>query len=229
MGYNGVYHGMEALTNNPRDCEMWWDALRAKYDGKGKVFGRKEFDQLLGHCQAISDIPAICFAEDLIRAYPEAKVILTVRDVDKWHESAKKSVMRAQDNHPLFFWPMVIMDQLLRMPWRWSRLTMLKAKHILWGNDFEKNGRRAFEEHYKRIQSLVPSDRLLLYHVSDGWEPLCKFLGQPIPSFPMPHLNDTEMYSTAFFARRMYHFMRYGVRIAQIAAFISLMLLWGII
>ena len=61
-------------------------SLEAKYDGKGKPYGRVEFDKLLGHCQAVSDIPALCFAEELIAAYPEAKVILTVRDVDSWYQ-----------------------------------------------------------------------------------------------------------------------------------------------
>jgi hypothetical protein len=51
LGFNNAYHGRDALTFNPRDCELWWKALQAKYEGKGKEFGRKEFDQLLGHCQ----------------------------------------------------------------------------------------------------------------------------------------------------------------------------------
>lgn len=84
LGFQHAYHGRDALTINPRDCELWWEALQAKYEGKGKEFGRKEFDQLLGHCQVVSDVPAICFAEELIAAYPDAKVILTVRDVNEW-------------------------------------------------------------------------------------------------------------------------------------------------
>lgn len=51
LGYGDVYHGYSASLENPRDCEMWLSGLRAKYDGIGKVFGRMEFDQLLGHCQ----------------------------------------------------------------------------------------------------------------------------------------------------------------------------------
>lgn len=67
---------------NPRDCEMWLEALQAKYDGKGKPFGREQFDQLLGHCQAISDAPATCFTPELLAAYPNAKVILSNRHID---------------------------------------------------------------------------------------------------------------------------------------------------
>lgn len=63
---------------------MWHDALNAKYKGEGE-FGRKEWDQLLGDCQAVCDWPACAFAKELIEAYPNAKVILTTRDVDSWH------------------------------------------------------------------------------------------------------------------------------------------------
>jgi hypothetical protein len=81
---------------------MWHDALCAKYDGVGE-FGRKEWDQLLGDCQvrsavgkrrgkqtliivqAVCDWPACAFAKELIEAYPNAKVILSTRDVDTWH------------------------------------------------------------------------------------------------------------------------------------------------
>jgi hypothetical protein len=55
LGYNDTYHGFASTLENARDCEMWLDALKAKYDGKGKLFGKEEFDQLLGHCQVILD------------------------------------------------------------------------------------------------------------------------------------------------------------------------------
>lgn len=65
---------------------MWLEALEAKFDGKGKPYGRAEFDKLFGHCQAVSNMPAILFSEELIESYPEAKVILTLRDVDSWYK-----------------------------------------------------------------------------------------------------------------------------------------------
>ncbi|KAJ0415327.1 P-loop containing nucleoside triphosphate hydrolase protein [Aspergillus carlsbadensis] len=229
LGYHSVYHGFEALNVNPRDCEMWWAALQAKYHGKGELFGRKEFDRLLGHCQVVSDLPALCFAEDLIKAYPEAKVILTVRDVEKWHKSVSNSLMQQQENLPYIFWPMLMLDHVLRMPWRWSNLCMRKAKFILWGDDFQKNGRSALKKHYARIQSLVPADRLLLYHASEGWGPLCEFLGQAIPPFPVPRLNDAEMFHKKHFVRKMYHVIRYAARIAEVAAFMSLLILLGVV
>ena len=70
---------------NPRDCEMWQEAYDAKFHGKGKRFGRAEFDKLLGHCQAVMEMPCFVFAEELIAAYPEAKVIVTTRTIEDWY------------------------------------------------------------------------------------------------------------------------------------------------
>jgi hypothetical protein len=53
----------------------------------------------------------------------------------------------------------------------------------------EQNGRRRFQEHYDFIRSIVPKDRLLGYHVSEGWDPLCKFLGDPVPNSEFPTGN----------------------------------------
>ncbi len=87
LGICDAYHGYSAIFDNPRDCEMWVEALDAKFEGKGQPYCRAQFDQLMGHCQAISDMPATCFARELIEAYPEAKVVLTLRkDVDAWYK-----------------------------------------------------------------------------------------------------------------------------------------------
>lgn len=59
------------------------------------------------------------------------------------------------------------------------------------GGDFKSNGRKVFVEHYNDIRATVPSDRLLEYHVKDGWEPLCNFLGVECPREPFPSGNDT--------------------------------------
>lgn len=76
---------------------MWQDAFAAKFDGVG-TFGREQWDQLFGHCQAICDWPAVAFAKELIEAYPDAKVLMTERDVDSWHASTMKTVdWRAND------------------------------------------------------------------------------------------------------------------------------------
>ncbi|KAF4619068.1 hypothetical protein G7Y89_g14779 [Cudoniella acicularis] len=92
LGYIDTYHMMCASIENPPDALMWHEALRAKYEGIGMPYTRSDWDQLLGHCQAVCDWPAIAFAPELIAAYPDAKVILTSRSVDSWHASTLKTV-----------------------------------------------------------------------------------------------------------------------------------------
>lgn len=85
LGYLETYHMRAASTETPRDCELWMQAIKAKWDGEGK-FEKEDWDQLLGHCQAVCDLPAAAFAPELIAAYPTAKVILTIRDPESWHK-----------------------------------------------------------------------------------------------------------------------------------------------
>lgn len=65
---------MLSIYRNPPDSVLWSEAIDAKYYSKGRPFTRTDWDQLLGHCASV--------AEESISAYPEAKVILTNRDID---------------------------------------------------------------------------------------------------------------------------------------------------
>ncbi len=60
--------------------------------------------------------------------------------------------------------------------------------------DFEKYGKDVFREHYEEIRRVVPPENLLEYEVSQGWEPLCRFLGQCIPSEKFPQGNDIHSF-----------------------------------
>lgn len=61
-------------------------------------------------------------------------------------------------------------------------------------SDFSQNGpaRQGFFDHYDTIRDACPKERLLEYEVSQGWEPLCKFLDLPIPDQPFPNINDAD-------------------------------------
>lgn len=50
--------------------------------------------------------------------------------------------------------------------------------------------RRGFVQHNEHIRFIVPKDKLLDFQVQEGWEPLCKFLGKPVPDEPFPHANE---------------------------------------
>ncbi|KAL2003156.1 hypothetical protein VTN02DRAFT_4851 [Thermoascus thermophilus] len=183
LGYVNTYHMMCASVENPPDCLMWHDALQAKYDGVGE-FGRKEWDQLLGHCQAVCDWPACAFAKELIEAYPNAKVILTTRDVDSWHASVMKTV----------YWRVTDPEHRFVSHFSWAAgmyYPMLKKFFdTFFRGDFPNKGKQVYLEHVEEVRRLVPPERLLEYKISDGWGPLCEFLGEEVPDTPFPRGND---------------------------------------
>lgn len=204
LGYDDCYHMMSASVENPPDCLMWSDALAAKYDGKGQ-FGREQWDQLTGHCQAISDWPAVAFAKELIQAYPEAKVIVTTRDVDSWHASTMKTVHWRATEPELklvskFDWGAGLYQPMLssELSRGWSILVDIANLWAefwteFWEGDFEKNGKRRFKEYYQEIRDLVPKENLLEYKMGEGWQPLCDFLEVPVPEkLKFPRTNDTD-------------------------------------
>ncbi len=72
-------------------------------------------------------------------------------------------------------------DKALFMPTRHMHRMFRAIDRALYDGDFERNNRRAYEEHNARVKAIVAPERLLVYHPGDGWEPLCKFLGRPVP------------------------------------------------
>jgi hypothetical protein len=193
---------------------MWMEAIEAKFDGKGKPYGRAEFDKLLGHCQGVSDIPAILFAEELLAAYPDAKVILTHRNFDTWYKYGRFSIQRNISSmadivrscletcerrfaHPLTK-GLIPITKFLRMHSQWTRPAFKRSWEILFDGDFPKNAKMGYERHYEHVRSLVPQDRLLEYYVKDGWEPLCKFLHVDHPEVEFPRGNTTETLNKRF-------------------------------
>ncbi|KAK2759936.1 hypothetical protein FQN54_002672 [Arachnomyces sp. PD_36] len=217
LGYDHTYHTFDAVFLNPQDCKTWLDALNAKCDGVGKKFGREEFDQLLGHCQAVTDMPAAFFAPELIEAYPEAKVILTTRDIDEWHSSVKSTIEAANTN-PLSTL-LGLTSTLLLMPNRWNRPLFKKLDQVLYANDFDANGRTSYLQHYQLVRSLVPPERLLEYHVSDGWEPLCSFLGVPVPEGEdVPFVNRKDEFREAVRGENVENLKAQGRRVLEVVA-----------
>ena len=182
-----------------------------------------DWEALFAGYQAAVDWPASAFYQELMRHYPDAKVLLSVRDPDKWHASAFNTIYSFRRNAPpkWLYW--------LKSPaWRISRRM---SDGIIWDGIFQ--GRfedkayaiEVFQRHSAEVQRVVPAERLLVYHVKEGWEPLCRFLNVPVPNTPFPHLNDA-----AEFQRMMEDRIKEGrLKLAPILAFVAVavgLLLW---
>jgi len=190
VGYNHVYH-MTTAMKNPKDCEMWTEAFNAKFHGKGHMLGRKEWDQLLGDCDACIDVPTAAFMPELIAAYPDAKVIVSMRDPDKWYTSMMATVGQRSANLKILFLGFCDHFFLRRFnPMARAMMTGMYGTNL---SDAECVKTRYLEFH-EEVRRFVPEHRRLEYHLGDGWEPLCKFLGKDVPKNEFPFINESKEY-----------------------------------
>ncbi|KAF7304529.1 hypothetical protein HMN09_00855500 [Mycena chlorophos] len=189
LGYSEVHHMLSAFVNPP-EAEMWLEALEAKE--RGEIWGREQWDSLLGHCQAVTDAPSVCFSEALIATYPDAKVVLTNRDPDRWWGSFSTTILPGMQSR--WYGLTAYLDP--QVSGRLVPMTRRVVSALL--GDLatltEDRAKTAFNDHYERIRALVPKERLLEYEVSQGWEPLCEFLGRGVPKEAFPRVNDAAQF-----------------------------------
>lgn len=217
LGYK-PYHMAVAIGSPKSNLNLWNEALKAKYQGQGKKWGREEFDKILGDYDAVCDVPCICFVEELVAAYPEAKVVLTLRDVDAWLKSMDSTAGK------IFSWKgwstLSKWDPSLAEPfWNHAQLVCPIQFHTL--NDYHSPNtpaRQAFHEHYERVRCTVPKERLLEFRVQEGWSPLCEFLGVEVPKEDFPRVNDAKQF---IFAHSMMWWLAFAKMVGKISAMVA--------
>jgi hypothetical protein len=196
LGYANPYHFIQLITN-AKDADLWHEAYKCKFQHKGQVNYRQQFDAVIGHCGAVTDHPAFVFWQELVDAYPDAKVVLVERDEDKWYTSVIGLVEGILNPFAVYF---------LRFadPYWYGRIENagLWWLDAFFGSrsmkDIQKVARERYRRHYRDVRQAVPKDKLLEYELGSGWEPLCKFLGKPVPSVPFPHRNEATALEDAF-------------------------------
>lgn len=145
----------------------------------------------IGLGQVVADVPAILFAEELIRAYPEAQIIVTTRDPDRWWKSFRETllVMLGDRETRLARW----LDP--RGFGKFVPFARLNLEILLGPLDTlgEAEAKRRYLEYYENIWKLAPRDRLLEYEMGEGWGRLFEFLGKDVPDVAFPHNNDATM------------------------------------
>lgn len=136
--------------------------------------------------QSVCDLPAIAFGPELMRAYPDAKIILTNRDPDSWHKSCANTLLQARN-----YWYHAVLQHF---DWVTALVHPLRIKYwqCLFGDDFETNGKAAMHTHYQEIRRIAHSTGrpVLELGLGDGWQPLCGFLEVGVPAHPYPRENE---------------------------------------
>ena len=177
LGFAPVYHTTD-LFRSGKEMDLWEAALEggALSLSKGEQVDWRAFFADYD----VADWPAALLYRDIINAHPEAKVLLTVRDPEQWFESINgmgKQVQRLKLPIP----------RLRRI----KRFVDRYALNGLFGGKADDRTHMIgfFEQYIEEIKAFVPEQRLLVYNVREGWDPLCDFLDVETPQQPFPRLN----------------------------------------
>ncbi len=176
LGFERCHH-MHELLSEPAQARQWMAAYRGE---------RVDWRALLRGYRATTDWPSCTFYRELTREFPDAKVVLTVRDPDRWYDSVSETIFPLSVNMPRWFAVVA----------RGMGAISAVAQQNIWGGTFSgrfrdrAHARAVFVAHIEEVQRTVPPERLLVFDVKQGWEPLCAFLEVPVPDEPFPRLNE---------------------------------------
>jgi hypothetical protein len=187
LGLGPCYHWVDVLADLDREVELWDRAL----DG-GAPWG-----EVFEGYNTTVDWPGGYFYRELIDVYPEAKVLLSVRDPESWERSFRQTIWTMSFGKS----PMPLLSRARgEVDPRWQRYLAL-VDRMFWGEQGTfaagHSPAQLIEQmvaHNEQVKRDVPPERLLVWAVTDGWEPLCEFLEVDVPAGPLPHANDRETF-----------------------------------
>lgn len=187
LGYDKTYHFKDLIADPER--LKYWEDLEKK--------GQTDFEVLFDGFVATVDFPGYPYYKILLKKYPDAKVILTKRKFEDWYKSTQKTIWKAGPQTvpaKLVLLVKMLFNRRLRNTFRCIKFMRATYLNKQFGGNFisRENAEKVFLNHLAEVAEYVPKEQLLIYDVSEGWEPLCRFLGLDIPAEPFPHLNKKE-------------------------------------
>ena len=170
LGFGPCYHMYEVLPHQDR-IEAWADIARGQ---------APEWDDMFDGYNATVDWPGAHYWRELAAYYAQAKIILSVRSSESWIRSMSNTIL------PIMRGPSE--PSLLR--------THLFIPQVFEGNiDDDDHIVSVYERHNQAVIDAIPADRLLVYELGSGWEPLCAFLGVDVPDVPYPRGNSSAEFN----------------------------------
>ena len=170
LGFGPCYHMSEVFAGARRNVPLWLDAID----------GRPDWDEIFEGFHSTTDYPACTYWRELAEHYPRAKVILTVRDPDTWFDSVSETIFSDGMQASLRGSPTGDMMQGVIFDAFGERLR---------DRDFMTEW---FIRRNREVIDALPPERLLVFSPKEGWEPLCGFLGVPVPNEPFPRINSRD-------------------------------------
>jgi hypothetical protein len=164
------YHMLEVF-HRPDDVRFWTEAGHRRTTPDWNAF-------FSGYAAAV-DWPPAPFWEEIAEANPDAIILLSTRDAQKWWESASQTIFVPGSGPPV--------------PGFKEMLDALMGEHRFVKDRTNKDEViAAFERHNANVRAKAPKHRLVEWTASDGWDPICKALDLPVPSTPFPKTNTRE-------------------------------------
>jgi hypothetical protein len=190
LGYN-CYHMFEVLENkaNKHHLDFWH---RVAHTEPGS---QHDWTEVFANYDATVDNPACCVWRQLVERYPDAKVLLTLhpRGPEAWYKSTINTIYKTET-----LWHFKVLAFFIP---KFRKMTEMCRKLIWHGshqgtlNHREKAIER-YQQHIEEIKAVVPEDKLLIFSVDQGWEPLCAFLEKEAPGSDFPKMNDTQEFQS---------------------------------
>lgn len=191
---------------------------------------RPDWAEVFAGYHATVDWPGAAYWRELADAFPQAKLILTIRDPHRWYDSAFKTIfgfpMRRHGwlEHQAFTMVRKLNPSAAEVPMMLDRVIWDRVfdGRMFDGSDADRAyAIERFHRHTEEVKAYVPQDRLLIFDVAEGWEPLCAFLGLPVPDEPFPRINDAAAFNQAIAARSRAAIVPIAGSFAGIAAVIA--------
>jgi hypothetical protein len=187
LGFGPSYHWVNVIAD--LDQVGLWDRA---------LDGEAVWDEVFAGFDSTVDWPGGYFYRELMDVYPEAKVLLSVRDPQKWEPSFRDTIWTMSYGSSLM--PLMAHARDEVDPRFQAYLALVER--MFWGPqgtfaDGNAEPAQLIEQmlrHHEQVKATVPPERLLVWEVGEGWEPLCEFLEVPVPDGPLPHANDRDTF-----------------------------------
>jgi hypothetical protein len=178
----GPCHHMEEVMKNPSQLPNW----QAAADGHQVDWN----DVFAGYNSAV-DWPTAHYWRELADVYPNSKILLSVRPVDRWWDSFSgtiKKILEIRDTIPDEY-PRCVSDMAYKIIAEQTFKGTMDDKSVVLAQ---------YQKRIDDVKQTIPKNRLLIFDVTEGWVPLCNFLNLPIPSGDFPRSNSKEEFWEVF-------------------------------
>ena len=178
LGFGPCHHMKEVGPS--LDQINWFDQA-----SRGEVM---DWDKVFEKFEASVDWPSASYYNELAAHFPDAKVVLSVRDAEGWYKSAHETIYAVSQNVPTWLRRVAPpVDKLISMVIRsiWEGKFSGQFENRTFAIDI-------FNQHIEEVKKNIAAERLLIHSAKEGWPPLCEFLEVPIPETPYPRVNEAK-------------------------------------